>query len=102
MPCRWKPGTAILGPLPLSAQTIIRAKLAAVVVFGAVLAVALNAVPSVLYPAFLTINMRGMSVGGLLRLIAAHATTVVGAGLFGFFGILALRGILRLVFRESG
>ena len=71
---------AILGPLPLSARTIIRAKLAAIVVFAAVLAVALNAVPSVLYPAFLTINMRGMSVGGLLRLIAAHATTVVRGG----------------------
>jgi hypothetical protein len=93
---------AILGPLPLSARTIIRAKLAAVVVFAAVLAVALNAVPSVLYPAFLTINMRGMSGGGLLRLIAAHAMTVVAAGLVGFFGILAVRGILRLVFRESG
>jgi len=72
---------AILGPLPLSARTIIRAKLAAVVVFAAVLAVALNAVPSVLYPAFLTINMRGMSGGGLLRLIAGHATTVTVAGL---------------------
>jgi hypothetical protein len=93
---------AILGPLPLSARTIIRAKLAAVVVFAAVLAVALNAVPSVLYPAFLTINMRGMSGGGLLRLIAGHATTVTVAGLFGFFSVLALRGILRLVFRESG
>ena len=93
---------AILGPLPISARTIIRAKLAAVLVFGAVLAVALNAVPSVLYPAFLTINMRGMSAGGLLRLIAAHATTMVMAGLFGFFGILTVRGILRLVLRESG
>lgn len=93
---------AILGPLPISAQTIIRAKLAAVLVFGAVLAVALNAIPSVLYPAFLTINMRGMSGGGLLRLIAAHATTMVVAGLFGFFGILAARGMLRLVLRESG
>jgi hypothetical protein len=93
---------AILGPLPISARTIIRAKLAAVLVFGAVLAVALNAVPSVLYPAFLTINMRGMSASGLLRLIAAHAMTMVMAGLFGFFGILAVRGILRLVLRESG
>jgi hypothetical protein len=93
---------AILGPLPIPARTIIGAKLAAVLVFGAALAVALNAVPSVLYPAFLTINMRGMSTGGLLRLIAAHATTMVMAGLFGFFAILAVRGILRLVLRESG
>ena len=93
---------AILGPLPIPARTIIRAKLAAVLVFGAVLAVALNAVPSVLYPAFLTINLRGMSAAGLLRLIAAHATTMVMAGLFGFFGILTVRGTLRVVLRESG
>ena len=72
---------AILGPLPLSARTIIRAKLAAVLVFAAVLSVALNAIPSVLYPAFLTLNMRGMGGRGLLRLIAGHATTVVVAGL---------------------
>ena len=92
---------AILGPLPIPARTIIRAKLAAALVFGTVFALALNAVPSVLYPVFLTINMRGMSGGGILRLIAAHATSVVMAGLFGFFGILAARGILRLVLRES-
>ena len=45
---------AILGPLPISARTITRAKLAAAMVFGALLTVALNAVPSVLYPVFLT------------------------------------------------
>jgi hypothetical protein len=55
-----------------------------------------------LYPAFLTLNLRGISGTGILRLIAAHAMTVVMAGLFGFFGILALRGALRFAFGERG
>ena len=93
---------AILGPLPIPANTITRAKLAAALVFGTVFAIALNAVPSVLYPLFLTINLRGMHGIGILRLIAAHATSVVMAGLFGFFGILATRGALRMVLGERG
>lgn len=88
---------AILGPLPIAARTITHAKLAAAMVFGAVLTVALNAAPSVLYPAFLTVNIRGIAGATILRLIAAHATAVLLAGLFGFFGILAIRGILRLL-----
>jgi hypothetical protein len=93
--------TAILGPLPIAARTITRAKLAAAMVFGTALTVVLNAVPSVLYPAFLTLNIRGISGGTILRLIAAHAITVTAAGLFGFFGILALRGTCRLLFGEQ-
>jgi hypothetical protein len=93
---------AILGPLPISARTISRAKLAAALVFGTAFAVALNAVPSVLYPLFLTLNLRGMAGRGILVLIAGHATSVVMAGLFGFFTILALRGLLHLMFGERG
>lgn len=91
---------AILGPLPIAARTITRAKLAAAMVFGAVLTVVLNAVPSVLYPLFLTLNIRGTSGTTIVRLIAAHATTVTIAGLFGFFGILAVRGSFRLLLGE--
>ena len=76
---------AILGPLPIPARTITRAKLAAGLIFGTVFALALNAVPSVLYPLFLTLNLRGMRGRGILQLIAGHATSVVMAGLFGFF-----------------
>jgi hypothetical protein len=93
---------AILGPLPIPARTITRAKLAAAVVFGTVFAFALNAVPSVLYPVFLTLNMRGMNGRGILQLIAGHATSVVMAGLVGFFGVLAMRGVLRLMAGERG
>jgi hypothetical protein len=93
---------AILGPLPIPSRTIIRAKLAAALIFGTVFAVALNTVPSVLYPLFLTMNLRGMHGRGILQLIAGHATSVVMAGLFGFFSILAIRGIVRLVIGERG
>jgi hypothetical protein len=56
----------------------------------------------VLYPAFLTLNMRGISGAGILRLMAAQAITVIMAGLFGFFAVLALRGMLRLALGERG
>jgi hypothetical protein len=93
---------AILGPLPIPAPTITRAKLAAAFVFGTAFAIGLNAVPSVLYPAFLTMNLRGMHGRVVLQLIAGHATSVVMAGLFGFFGVLAARGLCRLIAGASG
>src|SRR4051812_31297994 len=92
---------AVLGPLPIAARSITRAKLTAAIIFGAVLTVALNAVPSVLHPAFLTMNIRGTSGATILRLMAAHGTTVTIAGLFGFFAILATRGMLRLLLGEQ-
>jgi hypothetical protein len=91
---------AILGPLPIPARTITRAKLAAAIIFGTVLTIGLNAVPSVLYPLFLTLNIRGTRGSTVLRLIGGHATTVALAGCFGFFGVLALRGTLRLLLGE--
>jgi hypothetical protein len=93
---------AILAPLPIPSSTITRAKLLAAVAFGAVFSIAVNAVPSVLYPIFLTLNLRGMGAGGILRLIAVQALTVVMAGLFGFFSVLLLRGALRSAFGERG
>ncbi|HEY7289757.1 MAG TPA: hypothetical protein VH583_07965 [Vicinamibacterales bacterium] len=91
---------AILGPLPIAANMMTRAKLAAAVLFGATLTVGLNAVPSVLYPLFLTLNIRGTTGATILRLIAVHAMTVTMSGLFGFFGVLAVRGMARLTIGE--
>jgi hypothetical protein len=93
---------AILGPLPIAAWTITRAKLLAALVFGVVFSIAVNVAPSVLYPTFLTVNLRGVGMGGIVRLIAAHAISVIMAGLFGFFAVLALRGVLRLALGERG
>jgi hypothetical protein len=93
---------AILGPLPISPWTITRAKLTAALVFGAAFSIAVNAVPSLLYPVFLTLNMRGISGVGILRLMAAQTITVVLAGIAGFFAVLALRGVLRIVVGQHG
>jgi hypothetical protein len=93
---------AILAPLPIPSSTITRAKLLAAVAFGAAFSLAVNVVPSLLYPIFLTLNMRGMSGAGIVRLIAAQALTVVMAGLFGFFAVLAARGVLRSALGERG
>jgi hypothetical protein len=93
---------AILGPLPIAPWTITRAKLLAALVFGVVFSVAVNVVPSILYPVFLTVNLRGITIGGIVRLIAAQAISVVMAGLFGFFAVLTARGLLRLALGERG
>jgi hypothetical protein len=92
----------ILGPLPISTRTIAHAKLGAAMLFGIAFAVAFNAVPSVLYPTFLTLNIRGVSAGGVLRLIAGQAATVTMAGIFGFCAILAIRGLLQIVCSGRG
>jgi hypothetical protein len=94
--------TAILGPLPIDSWTITRAKLLAALVFGVVLSIAINVVPTILYPTFLTVNLRGISGGGVTRLIAAQGISVIMAGLFGFFAVLAVRGVLRLALGERG
>jgi hypothetical protein len=94
--------TAILGPLPIAPWTITRAKLLAALVFGVVFSIAVNVVPTILYPTFLTVNLRGISLGGIARLIAAQGISVIMAGLFGFFAVLAVRGVLRLALGERG
>ena len=58
--------------------------------FGTAFAVALNAVPSVLYPDVSDDEPAGHARRGMLQLIVGHATSVVMAGLFGFFSILAI------------
>ncbi len=94
--------TAILGPLPIPPRAIAHAKLAAALIFGAASALALNVLPSVLYPAFLTLNLHGIGAGGVLELIAVQGIAMFLAGLFGFFAVLALRGVLCLVLGRRG
>ncbi len=64
---------AILEPLPVAAGTIRRAKLSAVAILGAAVAVAVNAFPSVVFPSLLVFNFRQMSVVAMLWLMATHA-----------------------------
>jgi hypothetical protein len=92
---------AVLGSLPLGTTTIALAKLASVLLFASVLTLSWNAVPSALYPALLTINVRGIGGLTLIRLIAGHVVTAALAGLLGFFAVLAVRGLLCVTLGEA-
>ncbi len=87
---------SILGPLPLPPWLLLRAKLAAIALFSVAFAVALNAIPSVIYPILLSSKLP-ISLAGLLTLMAAHLCVTAAAGAFGFLGIVALRELLRVM-----
>jgi hypothetical protein len=82
---------AILEPLPLRVGTIRRAKLSAVAIFGAAVAVAVNACPSLVFPALLVFNFRQMSFFALLGIMATHAIVTIAAAAFGYLTVIALR-----------
>lgn len=88
--------TAILGPLPLPRGMIVRAKLAAVLLFAGGFALALNLSPSVLFP-FGMSGLLPLGAARMLALIAAHAGITIAAGAFGFVSMLGLREVLRAV-----
>ena len=92
---------AVLGSLPLGTTTIALAKLASVLLFASVLTLSWNAVPSAVYPALLTINVRGIGGLTLIRLIAGHFVTAALAGLLGFIAVLAVRGLLCVALGEA-
>lgn len=85
---------AILGPLPIERRTIVRAKLASVVIVAGGAAIVLNAVTSVLYPILLVAKLPiGFVDTGTLLL--AHALLALSAGAFGFLAVLAVRELLH-------
>ena len=93
-----------LGPLPIRHWTIVRAKLAAVGIFGGAFALALNGIAILLYPMLMVGNLP--SDWSLVPpLIGVHAAASMGAAAVGFFGVLGMREVLRaalghMVFRK--
>jgi hypothetical protein len=85
---------SILGPLPLPRGVVIRAKLASVVLFTMCFAVALNLLPSLLYPVLL-VSKLPVDLMGVARLVAAHALVTVAAGAFGFLAVVCSRECLH-------
>ncbi len=84
---------AILGPLPIKRRTLLGGKLLAVALFVCVFALAVNAVPLVLYPmAFLSSSKLSFGVG--FWVMVGYAVACLGAALFGFFAVLAVRSLL--------
>ena len=85
---------SVLGALPIRTRTIVAAKFSALVRFAAMFAVALNLAPSVIAPALMVTKLP-LSVLQLVALILAHALVVTLASAFGFFAVLAIRGVLQ-------
>jgi hypothetical protein len=91
---------AILGPLPLTHVEIARAKLAALVIFVSAFAVALNAVPSIVFPLLLVAHFH-VNIIAVVRLILTHATVTTLAGAWAFLSVVFIRELLRLVLSAS-
>lgn len=85
---------AILGPLPIERGVLVRANLGALALFVAAFAVAVNAIPIIVYPVLLAGNLP-ISLARVLWLMIVHAATAVAAGAFAFLAFLALREVLR-------
>ena len=84
----------ILGTLPIERRVLAQAKLASLVQFVAVFAVAINAVPAVVYP---SVFMAQLPIGILraLWVLVAFAAVSLAASAFGFAAVLAVRETLR-------
>jgi hypothetical protein len=86
--------TQILGPLPLVRGVIVRAKLAALVVFAGAFSAALNVVPALMHPVFAVSRLKP-SAWQVATLIAAHLASTTAAAAFGFGAVLGLREVLH-------
>jgi hypothetical protein len=87
---------SILEPLPVPAGTIRQAKLAAVAIMGAAAALALNAVPSVVFPWLLLIS-QPVGIGAAAALVAVHAAITLAAAAFAYLTVIAFRETLAAV-----
>ena len=88
---------AILEPLPVHPGTIRRAKMSAVAILGAVVAVAVNATPSLVFPWLLVFNFRQVSFVAMLGMMATHAIVTVSAAAFGYLVVIGLRELLAAI-----
>lgn len=85
--------TSILEPFPLRPATIRRAKMAAVGILGAAVAIGVNAAPSVIFPWLLVYHLP-VTVGDMVTLNLAHALFSTGAAACAYLAVLALRELL--------
>jgi len=84
---------AILGSLPISRRRLLAGKLVAMASFVGVFALAVNAVPILMFPlAFLASSTLPLTVG--VWVMAGHAAACLGAAVFAFLAVLAVRGLL--------
>ena len=84
---------AILGALPIQPGTVRRAKLAAVAVLGGAVALAVNVVPSFIFPWLFVFHQR-VSVGVMATLVVTHLAVTMAAAAFAYLSIIAAREAL--------
>ncbi|HET9541154.1 MAG TPA: hypothetical protein VFQ46_11190, partial [Candidatus Limnocylindria bacterium] len=86
--------TAILGPLPIERAVLARAKLRAIAILAGSFSVVASVLSSVFHP---TLMVGRLPIGVIpgLTLIIVHLLITLGAGLFGFVSVLAVRELLR-------
>ena len=87
---------AILEPLPVRASTVRRAKLAAVSILGAAVALAVNLAPTIIFP-WLMVFGQPLRVIDMVTLMVVHLLVTVAASLFAYLTIIALRGTLAML-----
>ncbi len=88
--------TEILGPLPIPRGVIVRAKVAALVIFASGFALALNVIPAMIHPVSALSRLRPSTVQ-VGTLVAAHLVSTTAAAAFGFAAVLGLRELLHAI-----
>ncbi len=84
-----------LAVLPIPIRQVFLANFVALFALALVFAIDVNAVSTVVFPAFVT--MSDGSFVGFFRTAVPHAAAVLSASLFSFFAVFALVGVLMLV-----
>ncbi|HEX6163114.1 MAG TPA: hypothetical protein VFZ31_07105 [Vicinamibacterales bacterium] len=88
---------AILDPLPVPPSIVRWAKLTAVAMLGAAVAIAVNVFPTWVFPWMLSFSVRQMPVTDVFWLMAIHFMVTVTAAVFGYLVVMALRETLCAV-----
>jgi len=86
----------VLAPLPIRANTLFRAKLAALIAALSLSVVSLNIFSGLVWP-FLFSSTNGGGFFGVIRSLAAYWITMVLAGWFMFCCVLGTQGVTSLV-----
>ena len=86
----------VLAPLPVRANTIFRAKLAALIAALSLSVVSLNIFSGLVWP-FLFSSTNGGGLFGVIRSLTAYWITMVLAGFFMFCCVLGVQGVTSLV-----
>jgi hypothetical protein len=82
---------AILEPLPIGTGVVRRAKLTAVALLGAAVAVAVNAFPTIIFPWMMAFSVPQIPILQLFRFMATHFVMTVTAAVFGYLAVIAVR-----------